>query len=82
MRMDGKKAEMNSLALFGKPIGQIIPIDKNIHVGYKAVMDKMLYQLKLCYRIQFPVRQSYEADTWYDAEGRIVLFDRCWLYLS
>ena len=43
MRMDGKKAEMNSLALFGKPIGQIIPIDKNIHVGYKAAMDQMFY---------------------------------------
>lgn len=29
-------------------------------------------QLKTIYRIQFPVLQSYEADTWYDANGRIV----------
>lgn len=31
-----------------------------------------LAQLKTIYRIQFPVLQSYEADTWYDANGRIV----------
>ncbi|SFT52644.1 N-6 DNA Methylase [Selenomonas sp. GACV-9] len=31
-----------------------------------------LTQLKTIYRIQFPVLQSYEADTWYDANGRIV----------
>lgn len=31
-----------------------------------------LEQLKTIYRIQFPVLQSYEADTWYDANGRIV----------
>ena len=31
-----------------------------------------LQQLKTIYRIQFPVLQSYEADTWYDANGRIV----------
>ena len=30
-----------------------------------------LQQLKTIYRIQFPVLQSYEADTWYDANGRI-----------
>lgn len=29
-------------------------------------------QLKTIYRIQFPVLQSYEADTWYDRNGRIV----------
>ena len=29
-------------------------------------------QLKTIYRIQFPVLQSYEADTWYDRTGRIV----------
>ena len=28
-----------------------------------------LEQLKTIYRIQFPVLQSYEADTWYDANG-------------
>ena len=31
-----------------------------------------LEQLKTIYHIQFPVLQSYEADTWYDANGRIV----------
>ena len=31
-----------------------------------------LEQLQTIYRIQFPVLQSYEADTWYDANGRIV----------
>lgn len=31
-----------------------------------------LNQLKLVYRIQFPVLQKIEADTWYDANGRIV----------
>ena len=30
-----------------------------------------LNQLKTIYRIQFPVLQQYEADTWYDANGRI-----------
>ena len=29
-------------------------------------------QLKTIYHIQFPVLQSYEADTWYDQTGRIV----------
>ena len=31
-----------------------------------------LEQLITVYRIQFPVLQSYETDTWYDANGRIV----------
>lgn len=31
-----------------------------------------LEQLKTIYRIQFPVLRSYEANTWYDANGRIV----------
>ncbi len=31
-----------------------------------------LEQRKTIYRIQFPVLQSYEADTWYDANGRII----------
>ena len=31
-----------------------------------------LEQLKTIYAIQFPVLQSYEDDTWYDANGRIV----------
>lgn len=31
-----------------------------------------LRQLQTIYRIQFPVLQQYEDDTWYDANGRIV----------
>ncbi len=31
-----------------------------------------LEQLKTIYSIQFPILQQYEADTWYDANGRIV----------
>ena len=31
-----------------------------------------LNQLKTIYCIQFPVLQQYEADTWYDTNGRIV----------
>lgn len=31
-----------------------------------------LEQLKTIYRIQFPVLQQYEADTWYDQNGRII----------
>lgn len=31
-----------------------------------------LNELSLIYRIQFPVMQQYERDTWYDANGRIV----------
>lgn len=31
-----------------------------------------LDQLKTIYRIQFPVLQQYESNTWYDANGRIV----------
>jgi hypothetical protein len=31
-----------------------------------------LEELQTIYRIQFPVMQQYEADTWYDQNGRIV----------
>jgi hypothetical protein len=29
-------------------------------------------QLKSIYRVQFPVMQKYENDTWYDKNGRII----------
>ena len=43
-----------------------------IDVLTSMTLGMTLEQLKTIYRIQFPVLQSYEADTWYDANGRIV----------
>ena len=43
-----------------------------IDVLTARALGMSLDQLKTIYRIQFPVLQQYEADTWYDANGRIV----------
>lgn len=43
-----------------------------IDVLTSMALGMTLDQLKTIYRIQFPVLQSYEADTWYDRNGRIV----------
>lgn len=43
-----------------------------LDVLVSMTLGMTLEQLQTIYRIQFPVLQSYEADTWYDANGRIV----------
>lgn len=46
----------------------LIELDVLVAMALGMTLD----QLKTIYHIQFPVLQSYEADTWYDANGRIV----------
>ena len=46
----------------------LIEIDVLVAMSLNMTLD----QLKTIYRIQFPVLQQYEDDTWYDANGRIV----------
>ena len=43
-----------------------------IDVLTAMALGMTLSQLKTIYRIQFPVLQQYETDTWYDTKGRIV----------
>jgi hypothetical protein len=42
-----------------------------IDVMVSQLIGLTLPQLLLLYRIQFPVAQQYERDTWYDINGRI-----------
>jgi len=45
-------------------------IELDVLVGQSIGLT--LDELRLIYRIQFPVMQQYERDTWYDINGRIV----------
>ena len=46
----------------------LVETDVLVAMAFGVTLDELLAM----YRIQFPIVQKYENDTWYDAKGRIV----------
>ncbi len=76
-----ERLPVNTFSVLNSPWQESTPIRNDfarrqalieIDVLTAMSLGMTLNQLKTIYRIQFPVLQSYEADTWYDSNGSIV----------